>query len=125
MIYRFLKLQKAIKKSWGIDTAYKDDIPKWSTNNSAAGQCAVTALVIYDYFGGQIYSGISQDGIVHYWNKIHGVKIDLTRNQFRDTKTFSNITKWQAEDLLQTGNVRERYEILRNRTVINLHKNKL
>lgn len=115
MIYSILKLQKAIKRSWGIDTAYKDDIPKWSADNPSAGQCAVTALIIHDYLGGQIYSGVSQDGVVHYWNKIHCLKIDLTRSQFKDTKIFSNITKWNAEDLLQTGNVRERYEILRSR----------
>jgi hypothetical protein len=47
----------------GIDTAYKDDVPKWSIDNPAAGQCAVTALIIHDYFGGQIYSGVSQDGV--------------------------------------------------------------
>lgn len=122
MIYRFLKLQEAIRKSWGIDTAYKDDIPKWSTDNPAVGQCAVTALIIHDFFGGQIYSGMSQDGIVHYWNKIHGLKIDLTRDQFRDTKNFMNITKWESEDLLKTGNVKERYDILRNRVKINLQK---
>ena len=92
-----------------------DDIPKWSADNPSAGQCAVTALIIHDYLGGQIYSGVSQDGVVHYWNKIHCLKSDLTRSQFKDTKIFSNITKWNAEDLLQTGNVRERYEILRSR----------
>lgn len=122
MIYRFLKLQKAIKKSWGIDTAYKDDIPKWSTDNPSAGQCAVTALIIHDYFGGQIYSGVSHDGVVHYWNKVHGIKIDLTRNQFKETKIFSNIIQWKAEDLIKTGNVRERYEILRSRIEMYLRK---
>ena len=115
MIYRFLKLKKAIQKSWGVDTAYKDDIPKWSTDNPAAGQCAVTALIIHDYFGGRIYSGMSQDGVVHYWNKIYGFKIDITRSQFKETKKFTNITKWIADDLLQTGNVRERYAILKER----------
>lgn len=122
MIYRFLKLQKAIKRSWGIDTAYKDDILKWSTKNPSTGQCAVTALIIHDYLGGQIYSGVSQDGVVHYWNKVYGLKIDLTRSQFKETKIFSNIIKWKAEDLLQTGNVRERYEILRSRIEMYLHK---
>ena len=118
MIYKFLKLRKAIKRSWGIDTAYKDDISKWSTDNPSAGQCAVTALIIYYYLGGQIYSGISQDGVVHYWNRIHGLKIDLTGSQFKETKIFTNITKWKAEDLLQTGNVRERYDILKSRVEI-------
>jgi hypothetical protein len=122
MIYKYLRLRNATRKSWGIDTAYKDDIPKWSTDNPAVGQCAVTALIIHDYFGGQIYSGVSQDGVVHYWNKIYGLKIDLTRSQFRDTKIFTNITKWVAEDLLQTGNVRERYEILKSRIEIYLYK---
>ncbi|MBW8381954.1 MAG: hypothetical protein K0M69_05465 [Youngiibacter sp.] len=122
MIYRFLKLKKAIKRSWGIDTAYKDDVPKWSADNPAVGQCAVTALIIHEYFGGQIYSGESQDGVVHYWNKVHGFKIDLTRSQFKETKIFSNIIIWKPEDLLQTGNVRERYEILRSRIEMYLHK---
>lgn len=118
----YFKLKNAIKKSWGKDTAYKDDVEKWSPKNSSAGQCAVTALIIYDYFGGRIFSGISQDGVVHYWNKIYGLKIDMTRSQFKGTKTFSNITKWNAEDLIQTGNVQDRYEILRSRVEVYLNK---
>ena len=111
----YFLVKKAIKNSWGKDTAYRDDVDKWSPINSSAGQCAVTALILHNYFGGKIYSGVSDDDIVHFWNIIYGVKIDLTREQFKNTKKFKDVMRWDANELLKTGNVNYRYEILKKR----------
>lgn len=111
------KFRKAIAQSWCQDTAYHKDAPNWTPNNPALGQCAVTALLFNEFFGGAIYSGVSDGGIMHFWNKKYGFKIDLTKQQFSDKIKFSNITQWDRKDLLQTGDVAARYELLRKRVL--------
>ena len=46
------------------------------------GQCAVTAMIVHDYFGGTIHRIRVDGGGTHYFNKIDGHYIDLTRDQF-------------------------------------------
>lgn len=113
----FFKFKKALSKAWGQDTAYHKDAPFWTPTNPALGQCAITALLINEFFGGKIYSGISSKGIVHYWNRICGIKIDLTKQQFKSKLKFSNVKHWERDELLLTGNVAERYNLLRERTL--------
>ena len=109
------KFKKAITKSWAQDTAYYKDAPHWTPNNPAIGQCAVTALLFNEFFGGTIYSGVSNGGIMHFWNTKFGFKIDLTKQQFSNKIDFFNVTRWDRKDLLQTGDVAERYDLLRKR----------
>ena len=40
---------------------------RWSADNSAAGQCTVTALLIQELLGGRIVYG-ELNGVEHYWN---------------------------------------------------------
>lgn len=105
----------AIEKSWGKDTAYRKDAPFWSPKNPARGQCAITALIVNDYYGGQIYSGVSDTGIYHYWNVVNGNKVDLTEKQFETKLVFSNTKEWERGALLATGDVLERYITLKER----------
>lgn len=118
----FYKFKKALAKSWGKDTSYHKDAPKWTSENPALGQCAITALLFNEYFGGKIFSGVSETGIVHYWNRIFGIKVDLTKQQFQSNLIFKNITVWNRNDLLETGNVAERYNILKQRMLENYKK---
>ncbi len=111
---------KAIEKSWGKDTAYHKDAPYWTPENPARGQCAITALLINEYYGGKIISGVSDEGIYHFWNVINGEKVDLTEEQFDKKLNFNNITTWTREDLLETGDVLERYKILKKRFAKNM-----
>lgn len=113
----YCKFKKALQKAWGQDTAYHKDAPNWTPDNPALGQCTITALLFNEYFGGAIYSGISEGGIVHYWNRKYGIKIDLTKQQFSTKLKFSNIKLWNRDELLATGNVTERYNILKERTM--------
>lgn len=111
------KFKKAIAQSWCQDTAYHKDAPNWTPNNPALGQCAVTALLFNEFFGGTIYSGISDTGIMHFWNTKYGFKIDLTKQQFSGKIKFTNITQWDRRDLLQTGDVAVRYELLKKKVL--------
>ena len=72
-------------KAWYRDTAYpsaqKD--PEYNKDNDPTyGQCAITATLVYDMFGGTIHKIRVDGGGTHYFNKINGHYIDLTSDQF-------------------------------------------
>lgn len=113
----FYKFKKALAKSWRKDTSYHKDAPNWTPENPALGQCAITALLFNEYFGGKIFSGESETGVVHYWNKKFGFKIDLTKQQFDQKIKFCEVKLWERNQLLSTGNVEERYLLLRKRFI--------
>ena len=48
----------------------------------AHNQCTVTAMVVQDYFGGEILALNMPGGGTHYLNKIDGNVFDLTSDQF-------------------------------------------
>ena len=114
---KYQVFKAALNESWGRDTAYRKDAEKWTKENPALGQCAITALLFNELFGGQIYSGVSDTGIVHFWNRKYGIKYDFTKQQFPKNLHFKNIKRWNRDELLATGNVAERYQLLRNRVL--------
>lgn len=79
----FRKLQLAIEQSW---SAFTTPETRWSPDNPAIGQCAVTSCVVQDYYGGDILHTVAKlpnrDREGHFYNFIDGEEIDLTRQQF-------------------------------------------
>ena len=74
-----------------IVAAYVGDVQRrtsadpegWSPHNRPWGQCAVTALVVQDRFGGELLRA-RVDGVSHYWNRLpDGSELDLTRERVR------------------------------------------
>lgn len=116
----YFKFKHNLPKAWCKETAYKKDAGNWSVDNPALGQCAVTALLFNEFFGGDIYSGVSEDGIMHFWNKWLGIKVDLTKQQFSEKKVFSQIQRWDRDELLLTGDVEVRYILLKQRFIENI-----
>jgi hypothetical protein len=68
----------AIRQSWGRETSQDST---WSDENPASGQCAITALIVQDFYGGDLVRAKVGE-ISHYWNLVDGKSIDLTREQF-------------------------------------------
>lgn len=118
---KYSKFVEALQISWGKDTAYRKDAENWTPQNPALGQCAITALLFNEFYGGKIYSGESETGIVHYWNRKFGLKYDFTKQQFNEDIKFKKIRRWNRDDLLATGNVLERYELLKSRVLSNMN----
>lgn len=88
----------------------------WSEENPAAGQCAVTALIVQEKLGGDIMAckvGRSS----HFINVINGDIVDLTLSQFgENAKYVDNSFQYRtAKSLLKNKDVRERYELLKSR----------
>ena len=70
-------------KAWEKNTAYPSSQADYEKDNDPTyGQCAITATLVYDLFGGTIHKIRVNGGGTHYFNKINGHYIDLTRDQF-------------------------------------------
>src|SRR5436309_819387 len=73
-------VESAVRQAWDATTSSDPD--RWSAENPAWGQCAVTALLVQDFFGGELVRADVQ-GISHYWTRTpDGREVDLTRDQF-------------------------------------------
>lgn len=81
-IENLAELEQILRECWGKDTAYPRCQAEWTPSDPTYGQCAVTAMLVYDVFGGTIHRIRTDDGGTHYFNKINGHYIDLTREQF-------------------------------------------
>jgi len=82
-----VRLAEALNAAWGPDTCAPEDIEDWSEANRSRGQCATTAVVVHDYFGGDLVRGevhVRGERVdFHWWNRLpDGSEIDLTREQF-------------------------------------------
>jgi hypothetical protein len=103
-------LRDAITASWCLETCDPTDAAEWAPTNPSLGQCAVTALVVHDFFGGELleaevfFLNGSRQGF-HYWNRLAGGDVDLTREQFKSQEVVQEphvINRqpefpWQAE----------------------------
>jgi len=117
------QLEEALKKSWCKETS--SDAQNWTPENPAWGQCAVTSLLVNDYFGGKIVwaEATLPDGrkISHYFNNYSSFEADLTRQQFpsgtiipkgiQKTKGFSTTREY----ILSYEQTKERYELLKKK----------
>jgi antitoxin VapB len=77
---RSLPALGSIKDAWTRETSHWPD--RWSKENPAVGQCAVTALAVQSLLGGVIERLLLDDGDTHYRNVIGGQVVDLTASQW-------------------------------------------
>lgn len=69
-----------IRQCWSADTSMSDD---WSIDVPENGQCAVTAMLVQELYGGVLNRAVV-NGESHYWNTIaSGDEVDFTRAQFQ------------------------------------------
>ncbi len=71
--------------SWVKESAYpsaQTDPEYCLENDPTYGQCAITAMAVQKEFGGSIHKIRVNGGGTHYFNKINGQIVDLTRDQF-------------------------------------------
>ena len=120
MDIKFLK--KALLECYSNDLCYCKVQEEWNEDNKHVGICAITALVVNDYFNGSICK-IYIDGISHYFNLINSRVIDLTSKQFKNKLNYSNYQIVTREQLLNNLDTKERYNILKNKIILRLLKN--
>ena len=71
-----------LEQCWDQETAYLSCQEEWVPEDSSFGQCAITAMLVHDMFGGTIHKIRGDGGGTHYFNRLNGKYVDLTREQF-------------------------------------------
>jgi hypothetical protein len=94
----FADLYARLRQLWSVETGRR-----WKTDNPAAGQCGVTALVVNDEFGGSILK-TDVNG---------GKRVDFTVSQFTSPILYEDVPSDRAEALLDCS--QKQYDLLRSR----------
>jgi len=101
-----------IEKGWTKDTSYWPD--RWSSENPACGQCAITALIVQENLGGDLLRTEVEGFGSHYYNKLpDGTIVDLTKKQFPSDAKMSAPSVKKRQDILQYKKVEKRYVALK------------
>lgn len=83
------ELEAVLRKCWTKETCGHSE---WTPENPSRGQCFVTALVVQDYFGGEILiTLVNTPGSTgyHWYNRLpSGEEIDFTKGQFPKYAVF-------------------------------------
>lgn len=107
------QLRTALAASWTAQTA--SPLVAWSPSNPSSGQCAVSALVLQDYCGGEICRCVVA-GTPHYFNRIDDQVVDSTAGQFGGPAIdYSASTMRSRQRILRHADTRQRYELLKGR----------
>ena len=95
----------AIKESWCKETCYPKEVHLWSFKNPSIGQDAVTSILIYDYFKGNIKKCYIE-GKAHYFNIVNKEIVDLTKENFLEKVIpYEQAVYKKRSDLLKNENV--------------------
>lgn len=94
---------QAIRDSWSAESS--EHFEEWTPDNPAFGQCDVSSLIAWEYLGGElVLSQVFVNGEMtehHYWNRVDGLDLDLTREQFtgnEDIRVKSVLTSEQLRN---------------------------
>lgn len=107
-----LEFKKLLRNCYSIETTHPSCTKDYEKHDISYGQCAITALLVYDKFKGKICK-TTVNGISHYFNIINDKIIDLSKEQFENKIDYKNYEEKNYEDLLKNENTKERYLKLR------------
>lgn len=103
-------LAAGLQRAWTLDSSTATE---WDATRPETGQCAVTALIVQDHFGGELLRAVV-NGESHYWNRLpDGTEADLTRRQFDRYPDIRDTIVRDREYVLSNPDTVERYETLR------------
>lgn len=111
-------LYNILRRAWCMETAYPSCQDEWVETDPSYGQCAITAMIVNDLFGGSIHRIRVEGGGTHYFNKINGHYIDLTIEQFdlyNIPIEYEPNEEMERKYLGKNLNTAKRYELLIDR----------
>ena len=82
-----LPFYKKLKKAWCRESCSPSLRENWPNDNIAKGQCFVTAIAVWETFGGEVFELKISENEIHYYNVINGEIVDLSSKQFGDQIT--------------------------------------
>jgi hypothetical protein len=96
-----MRVIEAIRRSWSAETSSTPD--EWSLEVPSKGQCDVSSFVAWEHLGGDLVLGqVLVDGVQtehHYWNRIDGEDLDLTREQFTGGEDIKELSLVDDEQI--------------------------
>ena len=109
-----LQLYDALSHIWCEYTCAPRLRDEWTPENMTLGQCSITAFLVQDIFGGEVYGILRPGGNYHCYNVVDGVLFDLTSEQFGDEKlVYENNPEQTREVHFAKEEKRLRYEYLK------------
>ena len=111
-------LYDALSEIWCADTCAPRMRDEWSEENKTLGQCSITAFLVQDIYGGQVYGIKRPGGSYHCYNEVDGRIFDLTSEQFgqeAEKLNYSGNPVQSREEHFEKLEKRLRYELLRSR----------
>jgi hypothetical protein len=85
----------------------------WSKENRTLGQCSVTAFLVQDVFGGEVYGIPLKEGGYHCFNVVDGHLFDLTSAQFKEKLDYNDCVLQKREVHFAKQEKYERYLYLK------------
>ena len=108
-------IQNVLLECYSKDLCYPKVQNEWNNENKYFGMCAITSLIINDYFGGDICK-IHVDEISHYFNLIENKIVDLTSSQFNHEVDYKDYQIIDRQKIL-TDDTKTRYHILKSKLI--------
>ena len=119
------RLKKILNNLYSKETCYPGCRGQWNNDNKTLGHCAIVALLISDYFGGNICK-IKVNEISHYFNYIDDKIIDFTASQFKiDKIDYSDYIIKTRDEILKNEDTKKRYEMLKLKVKLSLIDEKI
>ena len=116
-------LYDRLSRCWCALTCAPRMREKWSEENKTLGQCSITAFLVQDIFGGQVYGVPLGDGNYHCFNVVDGIAFDLTSEQFGDVELRYSLDYPQSRDVhFAKREKKERYELLKRLLLVECSK---
>lgn len=79
-----IQLYDLLSEIWCEKTCAPRLRNQWSPLNKTLGQCSITAFLVQDIFGGEVYGIEREGGNFHCYNVVGTCCFDLTSEQFGD-----------------------------------------
>ena len=107
-------LYRVLWKLWTRETCTPRMREDWTEENRTLGQCAITAFLAQDIFGGRVWGIPLEDGGFHCFNDAGGCVFDLTSEQFAGKALDYALRHEQLRhDHFMREEKRQRYEALK------------
>ncbi|MCR5616336.1 MAG: hypothetical protein K6F45_09250 [Saccharofermentans sp.] len=101
---------------WRKDTCAPRMQDEWTPENKTLGQCSITAFIVQDLFGGEVYGILRPGGNYHCYNVIGDAKFDLTSEQFGEEAAllvYDDVNLQTREKHFEKEEKKARYEHLK------------
>ncbi len=124
-IHDIRDLYDVLSELWCEETCAPRMRKDWSKENKTLGQCSITAFLVQDILGGEVFGIDLQDGNYHCYNRVDDYSFDLTSEQFLPEKlTYDNRNPQTRETHFSKEEKRLRYEKLKADLEKYLRKNR-